>query len=69
MTKWMIIGSILSLFAFGCSKSAEPDSEESTGGEAADKVKEGADDTADAVKEGAEDTADSVDEAAEDATH
>lgn len=69
MTKWMIIGSLLSsLFAFGCSDSAEPEADESAGGEAAGAVEEGAEDTADAVEEGAEDTADSVDEAADDAT-
>lgn len=68
MTKWMIIGSILSLFTLGCSDSSEPGAEESAGGEAAETVEEGAEDTADAVEEGAEDTADSVDEAADDAT-
>jgi hypothetical protein len=70
MMKWMIIGSLLtSLFTFGCSDSAEPESEESAGSEAASTVEEGAEDTADAVEEGAEDTADAVDEAAEDATN
>jgi hypothetical protein len=67
MTKWMIIGTLVSsLFAVAaCSDSAEPESEESAGSEAAASVEEGAEDTADAVDEAADDTADAVDDAAD----
>lgn len=70
MTRWIIIGTFLTLFStVACSDSQEPGADETSGDEVGDDIQEGAEDTGDAVEEGAEDTADAVDEAAEDATN